>query len=509
MDLAVLHRFERYFLLLAVIFLPITGSTAKISKFLGSEMSNWFLGIGLLLLIYEFCKYGCSIPVKFKYFIVIFTVWQIICLAFGLYFYKFDALLTLDQSPVIAKILSLLNQHGFYPDETCSLKLWLFLRFTKDILIKSNLVFYVSFYVYHLYKNNYKEGISDIGKAVLTLVIIMGVYSLIELAWLKTGSVLAEYLLKTINPVIYKPATSHGWWPPLLWKGQLRSITPEPSFFGIISVFALPFLWNYIANRKNWMVYVALTTYFELMIFATNSRTALFFTCFEFFLLIVLTLLNRTRKAVKTTSLILAISVFAFLGNLALNQYGANLNSNAAASIKEDTTVVNYYKKNLGSLGNKNARSNGARLINLIANLKTIESHPVLGVGTGLKDAYIDENLPADSFTNGEVLNWSKYMHERGVLKSGFPPLNKYVDVAVADGVVGLLMFLSPYIYIASIILKNCRAIFNNWTINFVIISLLAFLGTWMGSVMYPACAGLLLGLLYCFVKENGFAKEN
>ena len=65
----------------------------------------------------------------------------------------------------------------------------------------------------------------------------MGIYSLFEIWWIWTGNSYCEQILITINRNLYTPEFAHGWWPPLLWKGQVRSFAPEPSFFGIFMVF--------------------------------------------------------------------------------------------------------------------------------------------------------------------------------------------------------------------------------------------------------------------------------
>ena len=36
-------------------------------------------------------------------------------------------------------------------------------------------------------------------------------------------------------------------------------------------------------------------------------------------------------------------------------------------------------------------------------------------------------------------------MHNEGVLKSGFPPLNKFADIAVQNGFIGLILYFYRY----------------------------------------------------------------
>lgn len=495
MSLAVLHKCERFSLMLAILFLPITSSPAKISDLFGGNISNWFMYAGFLFLGYEFWKYGITIPARFKKYIVIFSVWQIVCLAVGLYMYPFTSLLVLGQSPKLTLLLSQLSSHGLVFNEISALKMWLFVRFTSYILVKSNLMFYALFFVFYLYKDNYAQGFKDIRRGATTLAVAMGIYSIAELIWLTTGSVSVANWLMSINSTLYTPATLHGWWPPLLWKGQLRSLATEPSFFGILSIFALPFLWSYLMGSKLKAKYIILVIYFELMIFATNSRTAVFFLLVEIILLVFYNILARNRFLFIRTILILALTGLAFAGNLGLNQVNAHNMSKA-------TSAYQYHEANLGSLKNKKYRSNTARLANVTANIQTVRDYPLMGVGYGLKDAYLYERIPDFGKSQREVMLWGKYMHVEGVLKSGYPSLNKYVDVAVVNGIPGLLLFLLPFGYTALGLLKNRKMLLANRSICLIVIALSGFLGTWMGSVQYPICAGIMTGLLLVFIKQ-------
>jgi hypothetical protein len=96
-----------------------------------------------------------------------------------------------------------------------------------------------------LYQDKWQQGFREIRKAVLILVLIMCAYSVVEIAFFKMGTILArQILIMAINPFLYDVQSINYWWPPLLWKGQLRSICAEPSFFGIIATFTIPFLFS-------------------------------------------------------------------------------------------------------------------------------------------------------------------------------------------------------------------------------------------------------------------------
>lgn len=101
----------------------------------------------------------------------------------------------------------------------------------------------------------------------------MGIYSLFEIWWIWTGNSYCGQILITINRNLYTPEFAHGWWPPLLWKGQVRSFAPEPSFFGIYAAFIIPFLWYRIFYENRKLEFVLLI-YFVFMVFMTKARTA-------------------------------------------------------------------------------------------------------------------------------------------------------------------------------------------------------------------------------------------
>lgn len=85
--------------------------------------------------------------------------------------------------------------------------------------------------------------LDTVSRAAVVLTVALCAYSVIEIPWLLTGNDFCAQILKWINVHLYDIETTHEWWPPLLWKGQLRSFTREPSFFGIISTFIVPLLW--------------------------------------------------------------------------------------------------------------------------------------------------------------------------------------------------------------------------------------------------------------------------
>ena len=122
-----------------------------------------------------------------------------------------------------------------------------------------------------------------------------------------------------------------------------------------------------------------------------------------------------------------------------------NMGTAKVANIQADTT--SYVSDNITSaIGN--ARSNIARFANVRATFMTGFHHPLFGVGRGLLAAYVKANFTAEDLTNYEVRNWLQYSEEEGVLKASFPVLNQFSGVMATFGVIGLLLYLLPMLYI-------------------------------------------------------------
>lgn len=501
MIIETLHKWQRFMLLGLIITLPLT-TIPKAFQIpgLGSSLSDYFFIIGFCLIMYEFIKYKFIIDKKIKNFFIIYVLWQFICLIHGLYTYQFSELLTLDQISKLEIILDKLNFGEINIDEVLIIKCWLFIRSSRDILFFNNEVFLIIFYIYHLYKNNFNKAFSDIRKAILYLILIMGIYSFVELLWLKLSLNFATEMLISINPFLYDPVSNHGWWPPILWGNQLRSICQEPSFFGIISILSIPILWSYVfeGKRRKW-IYL-LIFYFSFMIFATNARTAIVVTGGELFLLVLSCFIIKNKVYIKKTIAIVLITILAFSANLIDYKSVFNVSNEDEAYL---TSIEDYMENNVSSLADKDSRSNRARLSNLVANINTIIEYPILGVGTGLKDAYIDKNLPDFAYDDYEVMErWHKFMVEEGVLKSGYPALNKYADIAVQNGVVGLLIYLSVVIYLLYNIFKYKNLLMKDFRIICLIISMIGLLMVQISSAYLINCNGIVWGLLYCVIED-------
>ena len=413
-----------------------------------------------------------------------------------MWFYEYNELLTLNQIPRLEVILNKMASYGVVIPELTAIKCWLLLRFSKNILLLNNIVFLLCFYIWNLYKDDFTSAFNDVRKAVVCLVILMGAYSFVELLWLKLNLQDAKDVLVNINPYLYDPVSSHGWWPPLLWKNQLRSITHEPSFFGILSIMCLPILWSLLFEKKYKYFVVVAIFYFSLMICATNARTAIIVAIGELFLLLTFCVFARKYEWLKNVGIILFAFGVAFTFNL------INFKGLVTSEDVKVNSASNYVKSNIVSVVNTKSRSNNARFGNLVANLNVIAKHPIIGVGTGLKDMYIDRNLPEFAKNNAEIKLWSRCMREKGVLKSGYPALNKYADIAVQNGLVGLLLYLSVPGYLILQLIGRYKYVLTDYRVVMLVIAMSGLLAAQLSNSAFVICNGIIWGLLYCKLEE-------
>lgn len=445
---------EQKMLILAIIFLPISEFIVKF-PFVEGDCSKLFLFIGMCISIYKIFMNKESITAfeKFSlYFLLIFFLWQCICTIIGIIEYDFYSMVYLEQMDKLRYLTQTLNGMGIVVSDITVIKLWLSFRFIKDCALQTFFSYGIAIWVYHIYIKSdsdfqKKESIYlHIILAISILCIVLSGYSIFEIGYLRGNSFCAD-ILRKINPLLYNVADAHGWWPPLLWKGQLRSLFPEPSFFGLISVLVVPFLFYSIMKfKKNFFFYCIYGLYL-LMLFLTKARTALVLFMLQSLLFYLFILKSQYgRKALK----IFFISVFSFLISVYLiaGFKGISNYEKLTDNSNMTTEILKYVDNNITSVvGNK--RSNNARFANVRATFLTGVKHPLFGVGKGMSDAYVSDNFTEEDMQNNEVRwNWIYYMREKGVLKSPIPVLNQFTIEIAQFGIPGLLMYIFPIVFI-------------------------------------------------------------
>ena len=444
---------------------------------------------------------------KFFQFVVIYITVALISLLIGLYTYPhYDLVLNgpVTQIEKLPKLIATLNNYGIYINEKILIAFWMIARTIKSVLLEALYTFGGAYIIFCLYYNDWKRAFKVLITAILASSVVIFGYSCIELFYL-SGNEIAKEILITINPYIHIIKSDGTWWPPLLWPGQLRSIFAEPSYFGIYFAFAMPILWYVFITVKEQcykVISFSAIIFFTFCLFLTQARTAVGLFVGEVSILFILTIYLKNKFIFKEVGKILAVSVTAFMlsglfiNNLLVdNRYGID-------------SVESYVENNLTSLTSSSQRSNGARYSIMLADLKIGLDHSLIGVGSGLRNAYIPDYLPEMAKDNGEVKMWIKNQQEKGILRSGFPKLGEYTSRFAETGIIGLTLFLVPqFILLRKLYLKitdKSIIIDDKLPYIFFTISLIGIMASGLGdSINITYCYWVLLGLGYamCFTK--------
>lgn len=482
---------QKFMLVLAVIFLPITTLPQRFAlSSIGLVLSYYPTLIGIFIFISQLYKRKVKIEKRFIIFLVSYFIWQVICSFNGVINYEYYNLIQLEQMENLSIILLYLKNHGVLLDESIAIKVWLFGRMLKDSLRDILFGYFVSIWIMTLYRNNWKECFKNIRFGILILTIIFCCYSIIEVVYLN-GNDVAAYLLKKINPFLYDPCSGRGWWPPLLWPGQLRSICEEPSFFGRIAAFNIPFLWSYFIE-KLYIKYLLLYIIYVSLIFLTKARTATLLFIGEIILGSIFFV--YFHKYFKQFIVICMCSIIGFFVCLSSeNIYNIRTRDGI-------NTTKSYLSNNITSaIGD--SRSNIARNASAYAAANVVLKYPLFGVSEILNSAYLEDNVPDWGYESLEVQQWSSGMFNDGVLRTSFPVIIEFLRKAVSFGLFGLILFLLPPLYI----IKKC---FNNskcmdYCLGCSLISLIGVMASMLSSNVFFAYYIVIGLLLVYFESEN------
>lgn len=496
--------FEQKLLILAIVFLPINNFHISL-PIIGSILSYLFLLLGVLFFVYKTIieKEGLESDERFFiYFLGVLMLWKCICSILGTYEYSFNHLIWLEQIEKLKYLLQSFHDFGIEIDDLTALKIWIGIRAVKNSILDIFLTYGVSVWVYHLYIHEKNESgektvfFSHIIFAVCVLCSTLILYSFFEIGYLR-GNRFCANLLSMINPLLYEVKAVHGWWPPLLWKNQLRSLFAEPSFFGIGSTFVIPFLFYKMLKSKNKGLFFVVYGIFIVMLFMTRARTAVVLFLMQCFLFLVYAF-GFNKKYIKNTLKILCVSGVSFYIALSLMSGFKPISDNSYGVPSLQSTAFDYVNDNIISIvGNK--RSNSARVANIRATFLTGFQHPLFGVGMNLTSAYVNDNLTEEDLMNEEVRNWSKYMREDGAIKSPIPVLNQFSNEIAYFGIPGLVLYILPMVFILQRLIKLLKSGLN-LEIACVSIAYMSSLVAMLSNVAfftYYVLTGLMLKLLH------------
>lgn len=427
---------------------------STISGGFSCKFSWYFLVILMILWIYHIYRGNFIIEKEDLLFIkYIFCLMFIVLLSniLGLVNYPYYNELLSGPSSQIEKlpaVLALLNSHGIPIDEKHLTMIWVGVRSIKGAILDILYTFGFSFILYQLFKSNWSYYFDLITKVVTASIILLSIYSIIELFYL-AGLDFAKGILSSINPMLHPIAVDHGWWPPLLWEGQLRSMFSEPSRMGNYLAFALPFLWGkFLLSDKKHIGLISLITFYTFMIFMTKARTAVTMYWGVLALLFLGILYIHRKNLFKRFFALCGITFLSLVLSIGFINV-TTPNSNKSNDNNQETTIASYMEDNVGSLKSANKRSNDARYALIRANIKTGIEYPILGAGDVLSSAYTVHNFNEADLANPEVHMWVTNYNKMGVLRYGFNAMNEYVSRFANNGIIGLIAYILPLIYIA------------------------------------------------------------
>ena len=436
-------------------------------------------------------------------YITVYFIIVILSMIFGLHNYPyFDDILAgpYEQVDKLNHVYNFLQRLNLYFTKENLLSFWMIARPIKGLLLELLYTFVFSYMIYSWYKSNWERGIFLLNKGILISVIIILLYSVIELFFL-LGNLEAAGILSIINPYIHQIANG-DWWPPLLWYGQLRSLFAEPSYYGIYSAFAMPWLWYGFIKahdyRKN--LYGLIIFLFSFCLFLTKARTAVLLFVGEIFIFTIYTLIYR-RLLLRKYCIVFLCSMLAFFSSTVFINHEVQNNKEFKV-----TTAESYLADNMASVASADKRSNRARYSIMEAHFRIGLDHPFLGVGYSLRQAYIPDYLPDSAFSNNEIQGWLDFQRENGIMKSKFPPLGDYLVRFAETGLLGVIIFLMPALYLLFNNVKVLRRPYVDDTSKlaciFFSISFFGILASGIGDTLnITYCYWLLLGIGYAMIE--------
>ncbi len=443
--------FEQKLLMLAIIFLPINAFRFNL-PLVGVVISKLFILCGIGIYIYKVLTKKIVLDDFEKlcwYYLLVYFLWQCLCTIIGIYEYEYCNMLCLEQMDKLRFLMEDFRVFGWNINDIAAIKIWTGLRFIFNVCLPSTLFTYgITVWIYHIYnvvqRNSEKVSLifTHIVLSIGLLCILLISYSSFEIGYLRGSQFCADFLVK-VNPLLYNVAGNHGWWPPLLWKNQLRSLFPEPSFFGIVSTLIVPFLFYGVLKFEK-KFFLIVYSIFTVMLFMTKARTALILFILQNILLLSYVFISNPYYIKKSLNVFFASIVSFFVALYLMSGFKVlSIDSNNTSFQGVSSIVSGYINDNVISvIGNK--RSNSARLANVRATFLTGVQHPLWGVGRALSDLYIVNNFTEEDLATHEVKHWFDLLHQKGALQYFIPVLNQLISEMAQLGIPGLILYLLP-----------------------------------------------------------------
>lgn len=509
----------------------------------GNKLSIYVLMLGWIFVIAEKLRNRneirySEVKIELKYkplviFLLVYLLSQIGALIINVANYPYYDLLVSNTHMLPARFMQLLSLGTICNlSSQDGIQIYMFFKEIKNLIVNSFWTFGGAGLIYYGYMSAsklqqpnqlVKKCIEVLLAGVLVSSTLILIYALIELPFL-LGEDWAKYLLTKCNPYIHQIGAynniylgsnidgekAFSWWPPLLWPAQVRSLFPEPSFFGMYCSFLMPWLWYaFIADiRKNWgnklvLFYILLLS---VLIFLTKSRTAILLFLGENTLLLIYVVYCAKKEIFKKIITVLFIGAAAWSCSIWFIGMETNINdrqlNSSSVSYKEKADM--YIEENITSASSENKRSNKARFSLMQTEINLWKDYPLLGVGRGMKSAYIVDYLPKTALEDQEVRMWVRRINENGPLKAGFPDVSEYTMRLCEMGLIGFFIYLFPFIYLVVYFTKYLyinrqKGKMNEYIYQVVYFYLISLIGLLVGglstSLNATYCLWVLLGV--------------
>lgn len=432
---------------------------------------------------------------------LISTIWG----AFHYPFYDDVISKSMDLFAKVPKVSLWLTGHGIPVSIEKLLPYWVAARYAKAFFADVLVTFGFAFLVWRWCRRDPAGYFRILCNGVLLTLVIILAYCAIEVPSLLHNETCTN-ILKMINPYIHDVADGSdlkSWWPPLLWPGQLRSILPEPSHFGIYFAFAFPFMLFLCKEARGVksVIYCGLLFLYVCCMFLTNARTPVILFLGEMAMLVVYILFIHERKLFLHFGIVTGICMLAFC--TVVNGIEPHIQTPSAAS-SDANEAEKYLDNTVGSLDSVQKRSNYSRFSATKIEFDIGREHPLAGVGVGLHAGYANQKLKELPVLNSELKLWTSTIEKLGPLKASITKATEYTFRFAQQGLIGLILFLVFPVILAfrllSVLWHKNRNNYAAFTIflSYAGVSIGGFSGNFEFMIW---CFWLLLGVGFAWVE--------
>lgn len=315
--------------------------------------------------------------------------------------------------------------------------------------------YFIVFSIFLFYRETLFNIVDDIWLGITVILPVLAIYEIFEVAYL-IGISWGETVLRTINPLLYEVENSHGWWPPLLLAGRIRSVFPEPSYFSYWGVLCIPLFLRNIHNQKHFLVSIFEFTFISFTVLGSNSRTGTALLLGVVSVYFIVALIVKQKEVIMTALIVFSIIAISFVASVAILS----------------TNIESYFENTLGTLTSTTARSNPQRFALMKAQMDIFSEHPILGVGENLLSPYLADYFIEHDMNSGEIALWIEATKDNGLVSGGFPPLCEYTSSLAEYGLVGSIG--NNLVFIILVCITIFKGLFNQKTKNREIATILS-----------------------------------